>query len=40
MSPYLAMCLIMSCFAGVVAITFQQYGAVGAIAVLIAMGVL
>jgi hypothetical protein len=40
MSPYLATCLIMACFAGVVAITFQQYGIVGAIAVLAAMGVM
>jgi hypothetical protein len=40
MSPYLAMTMIMTCFAGVVAITYWQYGAPAAAAVLIAMGVI
>jgi hypothetical protein len=40
MSPYLAMCLIMTCFAGVVAVTQFQYGTPAAVAVLLAMGII
>ena len=35
MSPYLAMCLIMSSYAGMVVITQIQYGTPAALAVLI-----
>ena len=40
MSPYLAMCLIMTCFAGVVAITQFHYGTPAEGAVLIVMGIM